>query len=82
MANKAQVQLRADKLGVTLRDDGEVAYIEAPSSMQFSATHVAYLDIYYNSPPGAWRKSDAWDALLKEMHMGVEPAIEDSEYWD
>ena len=53
--------------------------IEAPRGMQFVGTQCAYHCIYYAN--GAWRKSEIWLAMLEEMGMGVELAVDDAEYW-
>ena len=80
MATKAQAQARADELGVMLGDDGTKAYIEAPDGMQLTAYGLEYVDVYYNSPPGAWKKADVWQFLIEEMEMGIEPRDNLSQY--
>jgi hypothetical protein len=77
MATKQQVMRVAAKHGITVVDDGEKIAVDLPPGFVLVGSGLHFLDLHYNSPPGAWNKPDAWESILDDIREGVEPCTDD-----
>lgn len=70
MVTRRQCVRRCHELGVTLEDDGSSLSVRTPRGKVLATTfcHMS-ARLYYDR--GAWRKADAYDALLGEMCLGL-----------
>ena len=59
-------------------DSGSCLSINAPTGQRFAGAQVHMVSVAYNVPPGAWHKPDAYEALLAELAMGLEPCDDPS----
>jgi hypothetical protein len=69
---RARLLARCATLGAELEDDGGMLTIDAPSGMRFVGTQTHTLRVSYDHPRGAWRKAEAYAAMLDDLALGVE----------
>jgi hypothetical protein len=78
---RKQFTVMCETRGTTFKDDGTSLHLEAPRGYLLSGPRVHSVRIDYNSPPGAWKKTDAFDALADDLHDGIEPCdIDECDY--
>jgi len=76
MATKQQVMQMAAKHGIVVVDDGTKIAVDLPHGYVLVASGLHFRDLYYNSPPGAWKKPDAWESILEDIRDGIEPCTD------
>lgn len=82
MATRKQFMARCKELGVTVEDDGSSLVASAPKGKHFACRDLHMLSIDYDSPPGAWKKADAYQDLMDDLSYGLEDAPEDCDCRD
>lgn len=73
MATKKEFDRRCRELECEVTDNGTTIEVHAPEGMVFAGPLQHSIFVDYNHPRGAWRKSEAYDALLEDMEAGIEP---------
>ena len=76
MATKQQVMQMADKYGIIVVDTGGKITVDLPDGYVLAGSGLHFLDLYYDSPPGAWKKPDVWQAILDDISDGIEPCTD------
>jgi len=61
-----------EKIGATWEDDGTAIIVDAPAGHSFVGHDVHWFYLGYDSPPGAWKKGDAYAKLAEDIREGVE----------
>jgi hypothetical protein len=78
MASKFQVVRAAQKMNVTVLDDGAELEAFAPRGFVFNATDTTMiLTVYRSDNYGPTPKADAWLSILEDLDAGIRPARDD-----
>jgi hypothetical protein len=76
MATRRQLVERCAALGLELVDEAGSLEVLCPSGKRIGGMDVHMLRLAYDHPPGAWKKPEAYAALLDDLSRGVEPCRE------
>jgi len=71
MATLRALRRRVAELGCEYEDTGTCMMLSVPRGFRLAGAQIHMFDLDYGR--GEWLKPDAYDAMLEEMRMGLEP---------